>query len=372
VIDPVNAASTADLMDEAERLGRAIAVAQGLLMAVLGELHKREGFREEGATSVATWLVQRCGVAESTGRVWAHVAERLDELPHIARGLSEGAVGFDKVRSVVDRATPETDAALLELAREHSVRDLRDVARKARGANAKEAETHYASRYLRFNDERRTLTAQLPEDLYATVRGAIARRAHEQDFDGETPYDHRLCDALVAICNSASADSPAQGRRGGADFFVVVHTELSTLRDDAGSAEVEGAGLISAETVQRLSCDGPVALAVDDDVGHTMFEGRSKRFPTPAQRREVVRRDRTCRFPGCGNSSFVNVHHVLHWAKGGRTDLDNLLLLCVHHHHRVHEGAWSVTGNGNEVVTFMGPTLRPMTSRPSPLWTGRG
>ena len=58
-------------------------------------------------------------------------------------------------------------------------------------------------------------------------------------------------------------------------------------------------------------------VAVDDDVGHTMYEGRARRFATGAQRREVMRRDRHCRFPGCTNVSFTNVHHTYRGNPGG-------------------------------------------------------
>ena len=98
------------------------------------------------------------------------------------------------------------------------------------------------------------------------------------------------------------------------------------------AGELEHQGLIDAETVQRIACDATIVIAVDDDVGHTMYEGRARRFPTEAQRREVMRRDRHCRFPGCTNVTFTNVHHIVAWKPGGRTDLDNLVLLCLHHH----------------------------------------
>ena len=93
-------------------------------------------------------------------------------------------------------------------------------------------------------------------------------------------------------------------------------------------------GLIDAQTLRRIACDATVVIALDDDVGHTMYEGRAKRFPSDPQRREVLRRDRQCRFPGCANATFTNVHHILGWKPGGRTDLDNLALLCVFHHRR--------------------------------------
>ena len=135
------------------------------------------------------------------------------------------------------------------------------------------------------------------------------------------------------------------------------------------SGELEEAGLISNETVRRIACDATIAIAVDDDVGHTMYEGRARRLPSDAQRREVRRRDRHCRFPGCTNVTFTNAHHIKPWKPDGRTDLDNLALLCEYHHRRMHTKEWVMSGDANGELTFVGPTGRAMTSRPSPMWT---
>ncbi len=219
--------------------------------------------------------------------------------------------------------------------------------------------------------------------------------AKQIESDGETPYDQRQCDAMVAICagGTTSADLvratspqaagvvaptvPVSGptlrrawwsRRGGMPSgdgngstqasSVVAHTDLSLLRGGTGTAEVERLGLLSPETIRRIACDAEVVLAVDDAFGHTMFEGRSRRFPTDTQRREVWRRDRRCRFPGCANATFTDVHHIVHWTADGPTDLENLVTLCTHHHHRVHERQWQMSGNTNGILHFIGPSGR--------------
>ncbi|HXF35688.1 MAG TPA: HNH endonuclease signature motif containing protein [Actinomycetota bacterium] len=51
----------------------------------------------------------------------------------------------------------------------------------------------------------------------------------------------------------------------------------------------------------------------------------------------MVLRDRGCRFPGCDRPhTWCDVHHVVHWADGGPTALQNLILLCRRHHGLVH------------------------------------
>ena len=395
----VEKTSSNDLMDEAERLGRIVSQTLGALLPVLGELDRREAWRTEGATSSAAWATQRLGVSEGTGRSWSLVAEQLWDMPHLAQGLRVGALSFDKVRVAVELATPETDASVLRQAEECTVRQLIDLVRANRGTSDEQAEARHENRFLRFNDARRLITAQLSEDAFAEVRAAITQRAKLFPSDGETRYDQRRADALLDICRGGGSrggdgagDGAADGAGDGAgdgvgggnpgarrgagaggrsNFFVVAHTDLSFLRGSSGGAEIERLGLLSREAIRRISCDATVTLALDDAFGHTMFEGRARRFPSDAQRREIQRRDRRCRFPGCANGIFTDVHHVVHWIDQGLTDLPNLVTLCDHHHHRVHEGKWQVSGNANGILRFVGPSGHPMTSRPSPLWTRR-
>jgi hypothetical protein len=359
--------SNEELMGLAAASARNMASSAGLIVLLSGELDRREGWRDEGATSLESWMVERLGVSTPTARALAHVGERLYDLPHLADALSAGDLSFDKVRAVVDVATPESDGEFRDRAMEHSVRELAQLARARREVSAETARADYDARSLRFNESFRTVTAQLPAEAFAEVRGTLEAQAREIPSDGETPWDQRLCDAFVGIVRSSR--SPSQNA---ASFTVVAHVPLDVLLDETSDlpGELERDGLISADTVRRVACDATVILAVDDNNGHTMYEGRQHRFPTETQRRELIRRDRHCRFPGCANAVFVNPHHIRWWKPHrGTTDLPNLALLCEHHHHLVHSKQWSVSGNANESLTFVGPTGRIMTSRPSPRWT---
>jgi hypothetical protein len=56
-------------------------------------------------------------------------------------------------------------------------------------------------------------------------------------------------------------------------------------------------------------------------------------------------------------------HHLV--ANQGPTNLDNLIGLCWDHHHKVHEGGWTITGNPNTETTFHHPNgVKTLTSRP--------
>jgi predicted restriction endonuclease len=52
------------------------------------------------------------------------------------------------------------------------------------------------------------------------------------------------------------------------------------------------------------------------------------------------------------NTRFVDGHHIQHWADGGETSLGNLVTLCRHHHHLVHEGGFVCEMTGDGAVRF--------------------
>ncbi len=188
----------------------------GSLLTVAGELGRREAWRTEGATSLATWMTQRFGVAEASGRAWSQVAEKLSKMPHLAQGLRVGALSFDKVRVAVELATPETDASVLRQAEECTVRQLIDLLRANRGTDDKQAAGQHENRYLRFNDARRIVTAQLSEDAFAEVRAAITERARFFPSDGETRYEQRRADALLDICRGGGGSGGGAAGTGAA------------------------------------------------------------------------------------------------------------------------------------------------------------
>ena len=366
----VDAMSNERLAARLDRLFRLKAAIDGLIIEVLGEVERREAYRDEGAVSTDAWAAERFSLSVPSARVLAQVATKAGGLPCLVGALQAGEISFDQLRTVADVATAETDRELRDRALECSVRELSELARSRRD-QAGVGPGDDARRSLRFNDSFRTVTVQLPPASYAEARATLEGRARELPTDGETPWDQRLCDAFLLTLRAGPA-GPESRDVSDSRYFVVAHVPLEVLTDEGSTlaGELERDGFISTAVVRQIACDATIAVAVDDDVGHTMYEGRARRWPSDAQRREIMRRDRHCRFPGCTNVTFTNVHHIRRWKpERGRTDLDNLALLCVHHHGVVHRGSWTMSGDANAELTFVGPTGRTMKSRPSPMWT---
>ena len=93
-------------------------------------------------------------------------------------------------------------------------------------------------------------------------------------------------------------------------------------------------------------------------LGEVLDVGRTQRLVTTAIWKALVLRDQHCRFPGCRRMPLAcDAHHLTHWADGGDTSLDNLVLLCRAHHTLLHATPWEVRLN---------PLDRRPEFRPSP------
>ena len=80
----------------------------------------------------------------------------------------------------------------------------------------------------------------------------------------------------------------------------------------------------------------PLIYRID---GRVQAEGKTRSIPR-RMRRAVLARDGGCRWPGCTRRRFVDIHHVVFWSNGGRTEPSNLVTICRFHHRLVHEGGY--------------------------------
>ena len=111
---------------------------------------------------------------------------------------------------------------------------------------------------------------------------------------------------------------------------------------------------VSAETSRRLACDAGKVVMKHDAEGKILDVGRRTRTIPTAIRRALTSRDESCRFPGCG-SKHCEAHHLKHWANGGETSLDNLVLLCRRHHRAVHEEGYRIERAVDGELRFFRP-----------------
>ena len=119
---------------------------------------------------------------------------------------------------------------------------------------------------------------------------------------------------------------------------------------------IDGVGRIAPDSARRLACDATIAVLIEDAHGRPLGISRQSSKVPRWLRRALSRRDRGgCRFPSCTATRYVDAHHIVHWADGGPTDLDNLILLCRFHHRLVHEVGYTITLHDDTTFTFHRP-----------------
>ena len=265
---------------------------------------------------------------------------------------------MDKVVELTRFATPETEAELLPWAERVSSGAIRHKAEIEVRRSLEERLEPQERRFLEWwpTEDGRSLALQgeLPAAEGAIVTRALDRMAATLPaMPGEEDsffLPQRRADALAALCSARLASDPDPDRA-----TVVVHAAVDALASADRGSEVEGGGVIASETALRLACHGRLQVVVEDETGDPIHVGRTRRDPPAWMVRQLRYRDRECRFPGCGSRRFAQAHHIVWWERGGRTDLDNLILVCTFHHKLVHEYEWRVTRGADGMVRWFRP-----------------
>ena len=365
---PVNAThpTTADLVaiEELEQniLNHCmrINVATYQLLVMIREFDERCGFLKWGLESSAEWLAWRCDFSMTTALEKVRVARALKELPFISNRFSEGQLSYSKVRELTRVATSLNEEELVSFALQHSTAFVAQRCRELRMGDVSSgsvAEKAFANRslQLRRNSERGVMSVsiELPLEAAELIEEALNKArdneclAHPDIMD--TTWSKRQADAFVTMVKEYLAGDTSEG--AASDHYLVnVHVDQSALVGDPGRSS------LPIETVKRLCCDGPAVTVVEDDQGQPIHIGRRSRVLTEAIKRIVRTRDNNCcRFPGCKNRRFLHFHHVDHWADGGESCTDNVLMLCTKHHTLVHEGGFRIEKDFNKDWYFVRP-----------------
>ncbi len=396
---PVTSSASAGSHDT-HALGEKIAsLAAGLhaatyqLLVLLREFDARSGWNS-GFLSCAHWLHWRTGFDLGASREKVRVARALSALPRIAWAMERGQLSYTKVRALTRVATPENEAALVNVALAGTAAQVERLVRAWRRVDRTTDARIDEVRHLNC-----TLSMWVDDNGMVVIRGrltpeagAVVMRAVEaasdrlfresrdvpaaQTLTDEVTPGQRRADAL-ALLAEASLSADLDRGTAGDRYQVVVHvdaTEAAQARvgpddscvheRDRGIASLEPASAVieldhdaqhvSGETSRRVSCDAAMVTMTHSADGSVLDVGRQTRTIPSAIRRALAARDRTCRFPGC-TSRRCDAHHIEHWADGGATRLDNLVLLCRHHHRAVHEGGFCVAAEEGGTLQFWRP-----------------
>jgi hypothetical protein len=324
-------------------------------------------------TSLSSWLTHRFPMSTRAARRLMRDAHVAAHRPATMVAVQQGTVRPEQALAVCDvmSALPvvdpvtstEVEAVLLDWATMMTANDLRSMGTElVERLDPDHADTLLGRvverQHRRADQDRRLVFTNHPDgstELYACgpsttleplrrqieAEAAQTRRAALESLDDTLPRvtaTQRRFDALVTLSGRVAAFEAAPVVAGDRPR-VVVHVTTAQLTGLAETNRITGvttdAGVpVPASIARRWLCDSALQPLVTDPTGHhTLGVGRAQRLATPALRTALALRDRGCVFPGCDVAAHLcDAHHVRPWWAGGSTDVDNLALLCPHHH----------------------------------------
>ncbi len=344
------------------------------MLVLVREFDDRFGYTKWSFKTCAEWLAWRSGISLSAAREKVRTAHALRQLPAIAAAFADGRLSYSKVRALTRVAREHDEDLLLAYALDASAAQVEQRCRQIRNVqpdsvNGVRRAWERRSLSVWRDDAHGTLrlTVELPieegELIAKAIDCAVASGeisiGIEPDINGETKgvtWRAQQADALVAVAKAYLEGAGAGGEHSGtADHYqVVVHVDESGLRAEAGRSD------LPIDTLRRLACDGTVLTVVEDEAGNPLDVGRKQRTVSTSLRRALYARDRGCSFPGCHRQRYLDAHHLHHWADGGDTSLENLTLLCTHHHRGLHEGGFKIEREDGGALRFVRPDGRTM------------
>lgn len=328
--------------------------------------HQRGIGAADGSPSTAAWLRRCTGMREGDARAAIEAGAASEVLPRTATAWRDGSISSGAARTIFGARVEGYDAELraiepllLDMARDGVTRQLQQACAQARSlaqADGTEPREHDGLMVSQTYDGRTVLNADLSSTAAEIVTTAIHAFTDPPQEDDRRTAARRRADALVRMAELALASLHGAGPEGPvrARPSCTVVLDWSTLHNgEFGRLDGEFTGTVHRSDVERLLCDCTVSRVVTGPTGLPIDVSPNRRTIPTALRRALVVRDQGCRFPGCRRpAGWCDAHHVIHWRHGGRTILVNLVLLCDHHHHVVHQPGWHATFDGTTLQVY--------------------
>jgi hypothetical protein len=324
--------------------------------------HQRGIGAVDGAASTAAWLSRRTGMRQGEARTAIEAGSACDVLADTSKAWLDGSITGGAARTILGARVEGHDGELravesifLELARDGAMGGLARACGHFRACaqrDGTEPRDHDGFSLSRSYNGRVALNGNLSSSGAEIVVNAIHALTDPPSDDDRRTASRRRADALVQMAelalahlNGAGPDGPTRARPSCSvviDWPTLLHHELGRMDGDF-------TGTLHRSDVERLLCDCTVSRVVTGPTGLPIDVGRQARTVSPAMRRALVVRDDGCRYPGCRQpTGWCDAHHIIHWQHDGPTDLDNLVLLCDHHHAVVHQPGWTATFQNNQ------------------------
>lgn len=167
-----NDSRSGELAESIGRHQRVISEHEGAMLRDIAEFDQKEAWRGDGSLSMRDWLIAHCHVSRARARTLVDGATKVKDLPALSGALADGRLTLDVFVPLAAVATPDTDADLARLSEHWTPKQARQLVAEVKGSTDAEAAAHVQRRFVRFDDERRLVWAQLTGDAYALVKSA--------------------------------------------------------------------------------------------------------------------------------------------------------------------------------------------------------
>jgi hypothetical protein len=298
----------------------------------------------QGHVSPIQWIRTQCGMTAAAAWKAVCVGDQAAALPRSIQAVEQGRIGFAHLAVLAGtaRALRESPTAvgfdeqpLLNQALAHHLARFRDDCAHVRHAHdaqaflAEQAEdVEYRALEVRSGEGGAVfVNGYFDRVAGATLRAVLDPLARAAGSHDARSRARRYADAIVELAEH-SLDAGLLPKAGGQRPHLQVTATVETLAGTPGSPAgvLDGAGPIAGETVRRLACDASITRVLLGPDSAVLNVGRARRLPSVPARRALRARDGGCVWPGCDRmAGWTAAHHLIHWAKGGATDLDNLI-----------------------------------------------
>ena len=299
------------------------------------------------------------------------------QVPETLDALGAGEIPAAHATQIAKAASqgPVDESVLVEAARRQDFgtfsRTLRDHQHEQSGDDgkslfAKKRERRTLSLFKAPDDGMFILNGRFDPEAGNRIEAALAaeerRLRNDHNTDGHTGFDQRLADALESLVCADTSDSKPQGTT------LILTAEWDMANNQISDVRLPDGDLLPMSEALRLACNADVLPCVFNTKNQELWVGRKHRLATEAQRAALIVRDKHC--IGCGRSAvWCEAHHIQEWLKGGRTDIDNLVLVCTSCHHNIHDDGWEVHRRSDGAYELRPPpkpyaNLRPWQSKP--------
>jgi hypothetical protein len=340
----VSALSDAALQRRLAEIGRAMSALAALRSETLRELTRRT----DAATTEQT-AKDTLRIPGRAARSDVKLSVALGELDTTRSGLEDGTIPDGHAQLIARASTegPIDEAWLAERAqREGYDQFRRTVARhQAEASNDDGASLRERQRQARSgkvftsrHDGMVVLNAQFDPVTgarLATVIAAAERHLYSNEDPKSRPsHPQRTADAIARLILEPDAARPA-----GTSLLVVA--DYDAVNHQLANARLSDGTPVPIGEIGRVAADAQVLPAIFDHATGDLRMGRSRRTATELQRAALALRDQGC--IGCDMSpDRCRAHHIVEWQHGGRTDYDNLVLVCNDCHHKIHDHGHTV------------------------------